>query len=60
MTILGIGLDATDIPRLATLLERYGDRFLQRVFTQGEIAYVPAGGIQHRTWRAGSPRRKPP
>jgi holo-[acyl-carrier protein] synthase len=39
MTILGIGLDATDIPRLTTLLDRYGDRFLQRVFTQGEIAY---------------------
>jgi holo-[acyl-carrier protein] synthase len=39
MTILGIGLDATEIPRVADLLERYGDRFLQRVFTPGEIAY---------------------
>ena len=39
MNILGIGLDATDIPRLADVLERYGDRFLQRVFTPGEIAY---------------------
>jgi holo-[acyl-carrier protein] synthase len=39
MNILGIGLDATDIPRLAELLERYGDRFLRRVFTDGEIAY---------------------
>jgi holo-[acyl-carrier protein] synthase len=39
MNILGIGLDATDIPRVAELLNRYGDRFLQRVFTPGEIAY---------------------
>ena len=39
MNIVGIGLDATDIPRLADLLERYGDRFLRRVFTEGEIAY---------------------
>jgi holo-[acyl-carrier protein] synthase len=39
MTILGIGLDATDIPRLAQAVERYGDRFLRRVFTEGEIAY---------------------
>jgi holo-[acyl-carrier protein] synthase len=39
MNILGIGLDATDIPRLADVLGRYGDRFLLRVFTDGEIAY---------------------
>ena len=39
MNILGIGLDATDIPRIAEVLERYGDRFLRRVFTDDEIAY---------------------
>ena len=39
MNIVGIGLDATDIPRIAETLERYGDRFLHRVFTDGEIAY---------------------
>src|SRR5687767_8738449 len=39
MNILGIGLDATDIPRLADVLERYGERFLRRVFTDAEIAY---------------------
>jgi holo-[acyl-carrier protein] synthase len=39
MNVLGIGLDATDIPRVAEVLERYGDRFLRRVFTDGEIAY---------------------
>jgi holo-[acyl-carrier protein] synthase len=39
MNIIGIGLDATDLPRVAQMLTRYGDRFLRRVFTEGEIAY---------------------
>lgn len=39
MTIIGLGFDATDIPRVADMLTRYGDRFLRRVFTEGEIAY---------------------
>jgi holo-[acyl-carrier protein] synthase len=39
MNILGLGFDATDIPRIKAALERYGDRFLRRVFTDGEIAY---------------------
>jgi len=37
--ILGLGLDATDIERIADTIERYGERFLQRVFTEGEVAY---------------------
>jgi holo-[acyl-carrier protein] synthase len=39
MDILGIGLDATDIPRVRDVFGRYGDRFLRRVFTEREIAY---------------------
>jgi holo-[acyl-carrier protein] synthase len=39
MNIIGLGFDATDIPRIAEVLERYGDRFLHRLFTAGEIAY---------------------
>jgi len=37
--IVGLGLDATDIPRIAAAIARYGDRFVRRVFTEGEIAY---------------------
>lgn len=37
--IIGLGIDATDIPRIAAALERYGERFMNRVFTDGEIAY---------------------
>jgi holo-[acyl-carrier protein] synthase len=42
MQIIGIGLDATEIPRIASTMERYGDRFLRRIFTAGEIAYCQA------------------
>src|SRR5262245_57870773 len=38
-TILGLGLDITDIHRIAEVIDRYGQRFLDRVFTEGEIAY---------------------
>jgi holo-[acyl-carrier protein] synthase len=37
--IIGMGLDATDIERIADTIERYGDRFLRRIFTDGEVAY---------------------
>ena len=37
--IIGLGLDATDIDRIADTIERYGDRFLQRIFTPGEVDY---------------------
>ena len=37
--IIGLGLDATDIDRIADVIDRYGHRFLQRIFTDGEIAY---------------------
>lgn len=38
-TIIGLGIDVTDIPRIAAMLDRHGDRFVQRVFTDAEIAY---------------------
>lgn len=40
--IIGLGLDATEIGRIAAVIERYGERFLNRVFTEGEIAYCTA------------------
>ena len=39
MTIIGTGLDATEIDRIEEAIKRYGDRFIRRVFTDGEIAY---------------------
>ena len=34
--ILGIGNDLTDIRRIEKSLERFGDRFVQRIFTETE------------------------
>ena len=42
MEIIGVGLDATEIERIANMIERYGDRFVHRVFTEGETAYCRA------------------
>lgn len=37
--IVGTGIDVVEVPRVASAIERFGDRFLQRIFTQGEIRY---------------------
>ena len=42
MDIIGTGLDATEIARIADAIERYGDHFVRRVFTEDEIAYCRA------------------
>lgn len=39
MTIVGLGMDATEVERIADMVAQYGDRFLRRVFTDQEIAY---------------------
>ena len=40
MTIIGVGMDIVETKRIAESLERFGDRFLHRVFLDGEIAYA--------------------
>ncbi len=37
--IVGTGIDIAEVPRVAQALERFGERFLHRVFTPGEIRY---------------------
>ncbi|WP_317891061.1 holo-ACP synthase [Edaphobacter bradus] len=37
--VLGLGSDLIEINRIAESMERFGDRFLHRVFTEEEIAY---------------------
>ena len=37
--MLTTGVDIIEIDRVRQVLERYGQRFLNRVFTPGEIAY---------------------
>ena len=37
--MLSVGVDLTEIPRVARALERWGERFLWRVYTPAEVAY---------------------
>jgi holo-[acyl-carrier protein] synthase len=39
MSVLGIGVDLVECVRIQHSLDRFGDRFLRRVFTDGEIEY---------------------
>jgi holo-[acyl-carrier protein] synthase len=39
VSVFGIGVDLVENARIEHSLERFGERFLQRVFTAGEIEY---------------------
>lgn len=39
---VSVGIDLVQLSRVADSLSRFGDRFLRRVFTPGEIAYATA------------------
>jgi holo-[acyl-carrier protein] synthase len=39
MTPRGLGIDLVEVDRIRDMLARHGDRFKQRTFTAGEIAY---------------------
>ena len=56
--ILGIGSDLANIERIEKTIARFGDRFLDRVFTDpgdigeiglGHMDILPSGIIQNRT-----------
>ena len=37
--IVGTGIDIAEVPRIRHSIERFGDRFLHRIFTEGEMRY---------------------
>jgi holo-[acyl-carrier protein] synthase len=37
--IVGTGVDIAEVARIRESVERFGERFLRRVFTEGEIQY---------------------
>jgi len=39
MSVIGIGVDVIECARIQSSMKRFGDRFLHRVFTDGEIEY---------------------
>ena len=37
--IVGTGVDIVEVPRVAAAIERFGKRFLERIYTDAEIRY---------------------
>ena len=44
--MISVGIDLVQVSRIAESLAQFGDRFLRRVFTDGEIAYATAAPAQ--------------
>ena len=38
--IVGTGVDLAEVPRIKASIERFGARFVRRIYTPAEIAYV--------------------
>jgi holo-[acyl-carrier protein] synthase len=38
--IVGSGVDLAEVPRIKASIERYGEKFIRRIYTPAEIAYV--------------------
>lgn len=51
--ILGLGTDIIEVVRIGEMIERHGERFLQRVYTEQEIRYCGRrrAAIQHYAGR---------
>ena len=39
-----MGIDLAEVPRIASMVKRWGDRFTRRVFTDGEREYAQSRG----------------
>lgn len=51
--IQGTGFDLAALPRIRTLLERYGERFLCRILTEKERAALPEAASGRTAYVAG-------
>lgn len=50
--IVGLGTDLAEVERIGESIARYGERFLARVFTPAEIAYVATKANQSERYAA--------
>jgi holo-[acyl-carrier protein] synthase len=50
--IVGTGLDIAEVPRISESIERFGDRFLRRIFTDGEIRYCEQKATRFESYAA--------
>jgi holo-[acyl-carrier protein] synthase len=51
-TLIGLGCDLIEVGRIKSVLERHGDRFLKRVFTEEEQAYCNGIKYSHKHYAA--------
>jgi holo-[acyl-carrier protein] synthase len=50
--ILGTGVDIAEVARIRESIERFGDRFLRRIFTDGEIGYCERKATRYESYAA--------
>ena len=50
--IVGNGIDLAEVRRIRESIERYGDRFVQRIYTAREIAYVQRKANKYERYAA--------
>jgi len=50
--IVGTGIDLAEVNRIGAAIERYGNRFLERIYTAAEIAYVERKANRHERYAA--------
>jgi holo-[acyl-carrier protein] synthase len=50
--IVGTGVDIAEVPRIRESVERFGNRFLHRIFTAGEIEYCERKATRFESYAA--------
>lgn len=50
--ILGTGVDLAEVGRIQASIERYGERFTRRVFTEREVAYAERKANKYERYAA--------
>jgi holo-[acyl-carrier protein] synthase len=50
--IVGTGVDLAEVPRIQASIERFGARFISRIYTPAEIAYVERKANKYERYAA--------
>lgn len=50
--IVGTGVDLAEVDRIREAIQRHGDRFIQRIYTPNEIAYVQRKANRYERYAA--------
>jgi len=50
--IVGSGIDIAEVPRIRQSIERFGQRFLQRIYTPGEMRYCDSKANRYERYAA--------